>query len=329
LKTPPEPADEARRLAALHALNILDTAPEERFDRITRLAQRVFGASMATVSLIDSDRQWFKSAQGAHGSEDPRQISFCAHAILEPGTLVVEDAAADERFADNPLVLGDPKIRFYAGHPIAAPGGEPMGTLCVIDSAPRREEDFDAEALRELAGMAEAELAAFSLAIGDELTGLTNRRGFDLLGEKLLAAARSLGLAVTIVYADLDNLKPINERLGHEAGDRALVEVATALEQTLRSCDLIARVGGDEFCAVLVGADQAAGAEERVERALLSRNRASAEEFDLLLSLAAVVSEVGDRRSLAELVAAADEAMLAVKRERRAARGAVGRAPTV
>ena len=103
-----KPPDEERRLAALHALNLLDTEPEERFDRITRLAQRVFGTSMATFTLIDADRQWFKSEVGAAGKEDRRDISFCAHAILEPDTTVVEDARYDKRFHDNPLVTGDP-----------------------------------------------------------------------------------------------------------------------------------------------------------------------------------------------------------------------------
>src|ERR1700748_1895086 len=99
---PPKPPDEERRLAALHALNLLDTEPEERFDRITRLAQRVFGTSAATFSLIDADRQWFKSEVGAAGKEDPRDISFCAHAILEPDTTVIEDARSDKRFHHHP-----------------------------------------------------------------------------------------------------------------------------------------------------------------------------------------------------------------------------------
>ncbi len=105
----PKPVDEERRVAALHALQILDTESEERFDRITRLAQRLFGTSMVTVSLVDSDRVWFKSALGIEGDEDLREISFCPYAILEPGTtMVVEDASADARFAANPRVTGDP-----------------------------------------------------------------------------------------------------------------------------------------------------------------------------------------------------------------------------
>jgi diguanylate cyclase (GGDEF)-like protein len=322
----PKPPEETRRLAALQALNLLDTESEERFDRITRLAQRVFGTTMATVSLIDSDRQWFKSAQGAAGSEDSRDVSFCAHAILERETMVVADATLDERFADNPLVLGDPNIRFYAGHPVAAPGGERLGTLCVIDDKPREALDFDAEALAELAAMVEAEINALSLAIGDELTGLSNRRGFELLGERLLAAARRLALPLTVVYADLDNLKPINDRLGHEAGDRALAEAGRLLEESLRGSDVIARLGGDEFGAILVGAAavEAELVRARVDAALSQRN-AEAADFDLAFSLGFEESLPGDERPLADLVAAADAAMLVAKAERKRERGEIAR----
>ena len=319
--SPTTPADETGRLAALRALQILDTEPEERFDRITRLAERLFGTSIATVSLIDSDRQWFKSAQGTTGDEDPRDVSFCAHAILEPGTMVVEDATRDERFADNPLVVGDPNIRFYAGHPVAAPGGERLGTLCVIDDKPRQAGEFDAEALRELALMVEAEIASLSLAIGDELTGLSNRRGFEMLGERLLNAARRLQLPVAVVYADLDSMKPINDRHGHDAGDRALIETAGLLESTLRDSDLIARLGGDEFCAILVGAEAASAATAlgRVEEALARRNAATAEPFELSLSLGIAESLPGEETQLWNLVGVADKQMLAAKQANKGA----------
>src|ERR1700748_1152857 len=250
----PKPPDEERRLAALHALNLLDTEPEERFDRITRLAQRVFDTQMATFTLVDAERQWFKSDVGAAGKEDPRDVSFCSHAILAPWTTVIKDAREDARFHDNPLVTGDPNIRFYAGHPVSGPGGETIGTLCVIDDKPRAAADFDAKALAEFAAMVEAEVASLSLAIGDELTGLANRRGFEMLGERLPPAARRLELPLSAIYADLDNMKPINDPYGHEAGARALVEIAEVLNATLRASDLVARLGGDEFCALLIGA---------------------------------------------------------------------------
>jgi diguanylate cyclase (GGDEF)-like protein len=320
----PIPADENRRLAALRALKILDTEPEERFDRITRLAQRLFGTSMATVTLVDADRQWFKSEVGAAGKEDPRDISFCGHAILEPGeTMVVDDARDDERFADNPLVVGDPNIRFYAGHPVLAPGGEALGTLCVIDDKPRARADFDAEALRELAEMVEAEIASLQLAIGDELTGLSNRRGFEMLGERLMAAARRLGLPVSVIYADLDNLKPTNDNFGHEAGDRALIEAAEVLAGSMRASDLIARLGGDEYCALLVGGAATAAPTliARVQQAVDVRNAQTTEPWELSLSLGLAEAAAGTEADLWDLVALADAEMIAAKKAKKDARG--------
>ena len=120
----PLPANEKDRLAALHALKILDTAPEERFDRITRMAKRLLDVPIVLISLVDADRQWFKSRQGLDASETSRDLSFCAHAILDHKPLVVTNALEDRRFEDNALVSGAPHIRFYAGYPMTAPGGE-------------------------------------------------------------------------------------------------------------------------------------------------------------------------------------------------------------
>jgi diguanylate cyclase (GGDEF)-like protein len=316
---------EARRLSALHALRILDTEPEERFDRITRLAQRLFGTQMSAVTLIDSDRQWFKSEVGLGERENGLEDSFCAHAILDaPRAMVVGDARQDPRLADNPMVLNDPKLRFYAGQPIAAPGGEPLGTLCVFDDRTRDVADFDTEALAELAGMVEAEIASLSLAIGDELTGLSNRRGFEMLGERLLAAARRLDLPVSAIYADLDNLKPINDRYGHEAGDKALRDTGVVLEASLRASDLIARLGGDEFCALLIGADSDAAPvlATRVEQSLEAHNEISTDPYELAMSLGIAEAPLGDDIALWDLVAAADAAMIAAKRAKKAGRDA-------
>jgi GAF domain-containing protein len=113
--TPPTPSDETRRLQTLRSLKLLDTLPEERFDRVTRLAKQVFSTPIALVSLVDADRQWFKSRQGLDATETPRDISFCGHAILDDDITIVMDARKDQRFCDNPLVCGDPDIRFYAG----------------------------------------------------------------------------------------------------------------------------------------------------------------------------------------------------------------------
>jgi GAF domain-containing protein len=138
MRAPALPSNEAERLAALHALLILDTPPEQRFDKVVAFAAAEFDAPIALVSLIDKDRQWFKANYGLNACETGRDISFCGHAILAPEIMVIPDALLDERFADNPLVTGYPHIRFYAGAPLTMPSGHCIGTLCVIDSTPRQ-----------------------------------------------------------------------------------------------------------------------------------------------------------------------------------------------
>lgn len=200
---------------------------------------------------------------------------------------------------------------------MTAPGGEAVGTLCVLDDKPRLEDEFDAEVLRELAEMVEAEIASLSLAIGDELTGLANRRGFEMLGERLLAAAAArLELPVSAIYADLDNMKPINDEFGHDAGDRALIDTAAVLVSSMRASDLIARLGGDEFCAVLIGAAAEAAPTliSRVESALAARN----EPYELSLSLGLAETAPGAEVDLWNLVARADAQMFAAKRAKKA-----------
>lgn len=186
MKTPDIPPDEDARLAELRSLNVLDTIAEERFDRLTRMAKRLFGVDVALVSLVDENRQCFKSCAGMELSETPRDISFCGHAILGDGAFVIPDALQDERFADNPLVAGPPHVRFYAGCPLRGPGGRKLGTLCIIDSKPRAFSDEDVEMLVDLALMVEREFSAIEWATVDELTGLSNRRGFMMLAQHSL-----------------------------------------------------------------------------------------------------------------------------------------------
>jgi phosphoribosyl 1,2-cyclic phosphodiesterase len=158
-QTAPLPADETERLDDLRSLAILDTPRDERFDRIARLAARALRTPAALITLIDADRQWYKSCIGLDGSETTREAAFCAHAILQPEPLIVTDTFEDARFAENPAVTGGSRIRFYAGCPIRSPRGLPLGTLCVVDWQPRELASDQIELLCDLAALVEAELA--------------------------------------------------------------------------------------------------------------------------------------------------------------------------
>jgi len=147
MKTAPIPTDESERLAELRALAILDTPREARFDRITDLVADIFQVPMVFLTIVDGDRQWFKSTYGTNVETTPRAVGFCAHAMLEPRGMVVSDATKDGRFADNPFVTGDFHLRFYAGAPIHTPTGTAIGALSLVDTQPR---NFTAKQLGQL-----------------------------------------------------------------------------------------------------------------------------------------------------------------------------------
>ncbi|HEY9100127.1 MAG TPA: sensor domain-containing diguanylate cyclase [Thiobacillus sp.] len=273
MKKPEIPSNEQERIETLRSLNVLDTLPEERFDRLTRVAKRMFDVPIALVSLIDENRQWFKSCDGLEVNETPRDISFCGHAILGDEVFLIPNTQKDTRFADNPLVLEEPNIRFYAGCPISAPDGSKMGTLCIIDHQPRNLDGKDIDALRDLAAMVESELAAIQLATLDELTGISNRRGFLMLAEKSLQYCTRYDVLASLIYFDLDEFKLINDNYGHAEGDRTLEIFADCLKRIFRESDVFARLGGDEFVVLLSDAPKAL-ADEIVGRFRLSLNDA-------------------------------------------------------
>lgn len=159
MNAPPVPLHEAARLAALRGLGLLDTPREPRFDRYVRLARALADVPIAAVSFVDADRQWFKACEGLRVPGTGRDVSFCGHAILDRGVFYIPDAAADRRFADNPLVTGAPFIRFYAGCPLFVPGDQAIGTLCIIDRVPRRLDPDQLMRLRDLADCLQRELA--------------------------------------------------------------------------------------------------------------------------------------------------------------------------
>ncbi len=250
---PPLPLNETMRLKSLHSLRILDSMPEDRFDRITRMAKRVFDVQVCLVSLVDANRQWFKSNQGLGACETSREVSFCGHAILEEAAFVIEDTHEDERFSDNPLVEGDPQIRFYAGYPVHAPGGERIGTLCLIDPLPRSFSKDETDTLKDFAALVDDELASSSAINVDTLTGVANRRGFETVAKHLLPLCKRNNLNVDLLFFDLDHFKQINDTYGHDAGDEALRTFASLLIKSFRTADVVARLGGDEFAVLMAG----------------------------------------------------------------------------
>ncbi|MBU2098465.1 MAG: EAL domain-containing protein [Gammaproteobacteria bacterium] len=244
--------DEEHRLQVLHSLNILDTPADERFDRITRLAARLFEVPISLFSLVDTNRQWFKSAVGLEARETSRDVSFCNHAIREESVMVIPDAQTDPRFRNNALVTGEPHIRFYAGCPVHADTGSRLGTLCLIDHKPREFSNAQQKLLKHVAQMVENELTADYVAHEDPLTGLLNRRGFDSRSIEAIALCHDAGLHACLFLFDLLEFKAFNERHGPAAGDRALIDFNRLLRDTFRGSDLIARYGDDDFVVLMI-----------------------------------------------------------------------------
>jgi len=333
------PANESKRLDALKASGLLDTPPEREFDDIALLASQICGTPISTISLIDETRQWFKARVGIDDPETPREQAFCAHAILEPNeTLVVPDAREDARFFDNPLVTGDPNIRFYAGTPLLTRDNLALGTLCVIDRVPRELNAGQLAALEalgrqlslrlelrrttELLETANQELKNLSLM--DELTGLYNRRGFFLHAEQQLKLFRSRQSerSLWLMVGDMDGLKHINDTYGHPEGSAAIKQIARILTKTFRDADILARPGGDEFTALILNTldEVAEKVPDRLEANLAEYNADSGKPYDLSISIGLVKANFDDETTIAQIVKQADEAMYENKRKRKRGR---------
>lgn len=319
MKKPDIPEDEQARLTVLRSLDILDTPAEERFDRLTRMAKRMFDVPIALVSLVDDDRQWFKSRVGLDATETPRDISFCGHTILGNDVFVIPDAIEDERFADNPLVTGDPSIRFYAGCPLTAPDGSKLGTLCVIDQQPRTIEDDDVDALKDLAAMVETELAAVHLATLDELTGISNRRGFMLLAQQSIQLCVRHKIPASLTFLDLDGFKKINDEFGHAEGDRVLTVLGDLMRKTFRESDVYGRLGGDEFVALLVNATKkfTEDSMQRFRQSVKKYNQNINRGYEISLSYGVVEMDPDRHQTIETLLADADSLMYEIKSAKR------------
>lgn len=281
------PANETERLQALHNYHILDTLPEQVYNEIVRCASIICDTPISTITLIDQGRQWFKAKIGLDNDGSAREHSFCAHAILNPTELmVVHDATLDERFADNPLVTGEPHIRFYAGMPLVTPTGDAIGTVCVIDKVPRNLTEKQLDMLRALSKQVVSQLELRrnishleeivleherrehnleeyqrtlenalahmeEQSMTDGLTGVYNRRALQIRLADEFKHAHDYHRPLALLMIDVDKFKDYNDRFGHMAGDSALQMVAKILQENSRSHDFVARYGGEEFAVIL------------------------------------------------------------------------------
>lgn len=314
MKKPDLPYNESKRIETLKSLDVLDTKAEERFDRVTRMAKRMFDVPIALISLIDENRQWFKSCVGLTVRETSREISFCGHAILGDDVFVINNALIDPRFSDNPLVLNDPNIRFYAGCPLVV-NGYKLGTLCIIDTKSRTFDEQDIEALKDLAVTVEIELAAVQLATHDDLTGLANRRGFLPLAQNNIKLSIRNKCPVSVIYMDLDHFKVINDNFGHAEGDLVLVEFANLLKNTFRDSDVYARLGGDEFALSLYSTSKAQ-AEKTIEMfrvTLYMYNQSIKRGYDVSFSCGIVEFDNKKHCTIDDILSEADKLMYDAK----------------
>jgi len=324
----PQPPDEAARLTALLAYEILDTEPEPAFEELVALAAKMCCSPMAAITFVDQHRQWFKASVGLGVTETPREVAFCAHAILDANSpLVVPDAMADARFEDNPSVTGPPHIRSYLGVPLKSRDGHALGTLCVIDDKPRAfgaEVDMVNTLARAVTANIEVRHNARQQSLAaqaDPITGLLNR---NAAVETLRGLVKNGG-KVAVIAVDLDHFKEINDAAGHAAGDHVLRTAAMRLRECVRDGDIVARLGGDEFLVFLKGIDDPEVSSEvalRIVKRLAAPIRFKRKSFRLG-GTCGITHAPRDSTDSDLLLRAADEAL---SRTKRIARGTVGMA---
>jgi diguanylate cyclase (GGDEF)-like protein len=322
------PLDDPRRLAELRALDILDTAAEPEYDDLATLAAAVCRSPIGAVNFVDGQRHFTKAVVGTaegEGESLPNRLSFCAMTIQEPdGELVVRDTRADARWREHPLVRGGPRVGSYVGVALTS-RRERVGVICAFGPEARSFTDAERAALVALARQVGTQLelrrrtAELSrLAVTDPLTGLANRTLMLDRLEQALAARSRTGREVGVVFCDVDGFKEVNDRLGHQAGDRVLCDVGEDLRANVRGVDTVARIAGDEFVVVCPGVS-ASDLEEVVSR--LSRPAARLLPDGVRaprLSVGSILTTPAD--TAASALGRADAAMYAHKRLRPAAR---------
>ncbi len=325
------------RLAALRASGLLDGAQNPVLDRLTRLVTRVLGVPVSMVSLVGDREQHFPGLTGLSGwageqRRTPLTHSFCQHVVGRDEMLVVEDAAVDPLVMNN-LAFHELGVVAYLGVPLRTSSGETLGALCAIDTQPMKWTDEQIATLEDLAvgAMAEIELRATTIALlaahdrlrtqatRDALTGLLNRHGFSEGAHATVALAQRTKMPLAVMALDLDGFKAINDTHGHDAGDEALVEMATVLQQQARASDVVGRMGGDEFVVLCpnTSAADAVSLQQRIVAALDALNTATNHGYSLATSVGIAAWDTKEPMSLAKLLSAADASMYENKRYRR------------
>ena len=325
------------KLANLHSLDPFYTPLEERFERITRLARQALNVPIAAITVVQGDRQWFKSVLGWQVTELPMSKSLCSIVIEKGEPIIVANALDDLYLMSNPLVCRKPKFRFYAGYPINDSDGRTIGTFCVIDVKPRKTTVNFGIALEDLGAMAQRELFTIELSnaqsalvaklgqarrqvMFDPLTRLWNRRGgLDLLNAALkesLTDDHTLGICL----ADIDNFKQVNDQFGHRIGDQVLRKVASTIVASARPQDLVCRYGDEEFLVIVrdVSEKECAAIGDRIckgMRKLPIRTRENT--LRATISVGIAMRNRGDPISTAQLIEKADQALYKSKREGR------------
>ncbi|TXH01015.1 MAG: sensor domain-containing diguanylate cyclase [Rhodocyclaceae bacterium] len=334
----PTPVNEPERIASLRQMLLLSTPDEEAFDRVTRTAQRLFKVPIALVSIIDAQRQWFKSCIGLPVRETGRDVSFCGHAIMTDELFVIENALADPRFADNPLVVGEPHVIFYAGRPLKNAEGFTVGTLCIIDHTPRTLGFEDRRALddlgcwiehifyeRELSDLqkhmlSELDVARRASMLDPMLNIWHHAASLEILEKEMLRAFRGKS-PLSVLMIDVDHFKQINDEYGHPVGDAILIEFTKCLRSCTRPYDSIGRYGGDEFIVVLpdTNPETAHQIAERLLKALQMFPFVPEDEvIEVTVSVGIGSANFSDDTpEPAELVKRAGTALLLVKKEGR------------
>ncbi|MDB5597488.1 MAG: sensor diguanylate cyclase [Hyphomicrobiales bacterium] len=311
--------DEQGRLSALRRYQVLDTAVEPQFETVITLVKQIFSVPMCAVSLIDSDRQWFKAKRGLELTETARDIAFCDYTIRSEAPLLVDDALCDVRFANNPLVSGPPFIRSYAGVPLTSPEGYNIGSLCVIDTAPRHLGSAETDVLVNFGKLIVELLELREIASVDGLTNALTRGAWLKLAAAELSRSYRYNRSASIVMLDVDHFKAINDRYGHAAGDEVLQLLSSHCMEQLRLGDAFGRIGGEEFAILLLESDlrEAMASAERLRQCISRIRWSHVEQSGCITASFGVASSDNMLRSVTSMLTCADQALYAAKRNGR------------